>query len=201
MPDPDVLDRFFTAAAEGDVATVEALIEGGVDIDVTNRQRRTAVLVAAMNQQYELVGRLAELGADIDRQDETRFNPFLYGCIQDDARLVRMMVRAGADLDRLTRFGGVGLHPAAEKGYVELVRELLETTDVNVNHTNWVGWTPLLEAVILRDGGPVQQEIVKLLLEHGANPNMTDKYGKTPRELALELGFGEIAELLAAAGG
>lgn len=201
MPDPAVVVRFFTAAADGDVATVEALLADGVDIDVTNRRRRTAVLVAAMNRHYDLVGRLAELGADIDRQDETKLNPFLYGCIQDDARLVRMMFRAGADLDRLTRFGGVGLHPAAEKGYVELVRELLETTEVNVNHTNWVGWTPLLEAVILRDGGPVQQEIVKLLLEHGANPQMTDKYGKTPRELAVELGYMEIATLLTEAGG
>lgn len=52
-------------------------------------------------------------------------------------------------------------------------------TDINVNHTNFVGWTPLLEAIVLNDGGEKQQEIVKLLLEHGANPHMTDKYGKT----------------------
>lgn len=73
-------------------------------------------------------------------------------------------------------------------------------TDINVNHTNFVGWTPLLEAIVLNDGGAKQQEIVKLLLDHGANPHMTDKYGKTPLELAREKGFSEIADLLLAAG-
>ncbi|HAT3646816.1 TPA: hypothetical protein I8542_005142, partial [Raoultella ornithinolytica] len=49
-------------------------------------------------------------------------------------------------------------------------------------------------------GGATQQEIVKLLLDHGANPHMTDKYGKTPLELAWDKGFAEIAHLLVAAG-
>ena len=200
MPDREPVDTWFAAVADGDRTTAEALLADGIDIDVTNARRRTAILVAAMNRRYELVEMLAAAGADIDKQDETNFNPFTYGCITNDLRLVRLMVRAGADIDRLTRFGGVGLHPAAEKGYVELVRELLTTTDVNVNLTNWVGWTPLLEAIVLNDGGPGQQEIVRLLLEHGANPHLTDKYGKAPRELAEELGYTEIVELLAAAG-
>lgn len=66
------------------------------------------------------------------------------------------------------------------------MRELLTRTEINVNHTNFVGWTPLLEAIVLNDGGAKQQEIVKLLLEHGANPHMTDKYGKSPLTLARE---------------
>ena len=94
----------------------------------------------------------------------------------------------------------MGITAASEKGHVESVRELLEKTDVNVNHTNFVGWTPLLEAIVLNDGGPKQQAIVKLLLDHGANPHMTDKYGKTPLELAREKGYHAIADLLLAAG-
>jgi len=53
---------------------------------------------------------------------------------------------------------------------------------------------------VLNDGGIKQQAIVQLLLEHGASPHMTDKYGKTPLELARERGFEEIAQLLIAAG-
>lgn len=59
---------------------------------------------------------------------------------------------------------------------------------------------PLLEAIVLNDGGSTQQAIVALLLEHGASPHMTDKYGRTPLELAQEKGFSEIARLLMAAG-
>ncbi|HCB2773643.1 TPA: ankyrin repeat domain-containing protein, partial [Escherichia coli] len=114
--------------------------------------------------------------------------------------LLRTVLPANPDLNCLTRFGGVGITPACEKGHVEIVRELLMRTDINVNHTNFVGWTPLLEAIVLNDGGEKQQEIVKLLLEHGANPHMTDKYGKTPLELAREKGYHKIAELLISAG-
>jgi ankyrin repeat protein len=192
MTDQQFVDRYLKAAAAGDIATVEDCLAAGIDIDAVNRQRQTAILLAATNQHYDLVELLIAAGADIDRQDMTQLNPFLHGCIKNDLRLVRIMLRAGTDLDRTTRFGGVGIHPAAEKGYVELVRELLHT-DVNVNHTNWVGWTPLLEAIVLRDG-------VRLLLEHGASPHMTDKYGKTPLELAREFGFDEIAKILVAAG-
>jgi hypothetical protein len=143
---------------------------------------------------------LIAAGADIDKQDQTCFNPFLIGCLTNDLTLLRIVLPANPDLDRLTRFGGVGITPASEKGHVEIVRELLEKTDINVNHTNFVGWTPLLEAIVLNDGGAKQQEIVKLLLDHGANPHMTDKYGKTPLELAREKGFNAIADLLLAAG-
>lgn len=73
-------------------------------------------------------------------------------------------------------------------------------TEINVNQTNHVGWTPLLEAIVLNDGGIKQQAIVQLLLEHGASPHLTDKYGKTPLELARERGFEEIAQLLIATG-
>ena len=59
---------------------------------------------------------------------------------------------------------------------------------------------PLSQAIVLNDGGEKQQEIVKLLLDNGANPHMTDKYGKTPLELAREKGFDAIADLLLAAG-
>lgn len=131
--------------------------------------------------------------------DVETLNRYKLDVVLDAAVKERIEVRLVLLVD--TRFGGVGLHPPAEKGYVDLVRELLETTDINVNHTNWVGWTPRLEAVILNDGGRGQQAIVTLLLDHGANLQVTDKYGKTPRELADSVGYTEIQRLLVAAGG
>lgn len=69
---------------------------------------------------------LISAGADIDKQDQTCFNPFLIGCLTNDLTLLRIVLPADPDLDRLTRFGGVGITPASEKGHVEIVRELLE---------------------------------------------------------------------------
>ncbi|WP_299998906.1 ankyrin repeat domain-containing protein [uncultured Cedecea sp.] len=200
MTSSTLAQDFLTAAEQGQLETLKKCLDNGVDINVTNRQGRTAIINASLNKHYECVSFLINAGADIDKQDQTCFNPFLLSCLNNDLTLLRLVLPANPNLDLLSRFGGVGITPASEKGHVEIVRELLEKTDINVNHTNFVGWTPLLEAIVLNDGGDKQQQIVKLLLDNGANPHMTDKYGKKPLELAKEKGYTEIAALLVAAG-
>ncbi|PJG57868.1 ankyrin repeat domain-containing protein [Aeromonas cavernicola] len=200
MSHHELVSNFLQAAEQGQADTLAQLLAQGVDINATNRQGRTAIVIASLNRHYDCVQLLINAGADINKQDQTCFNPFLLSCLNNDLTLLKLVLPAKPDLERLTRFGGVGITPASEKGHVEIVRELLANTDINVNHTNFVGWTPLLEAIVLNDGGQRQQEIVALLLAHGANPHMTDKYGKKPLELAQEKGYHEIAELLIAAG-
>ncbi|MGG4498061.1 ankyrin repeat domain-containing protein [Brevibacillus reuszeri] len=200
MTDKSVVQAFHDAAAQGNIDSLKQHLEQGIDINVRNRQKRTAILIAAMNDQYEAVQFLVDAGANVDLQDETCFNPFLYGCINNKLELVKMMIQANTDIDLLTRFGGVGITPASEKGHVEIVHELLTTTEINVNHTNICGWTPLIEAIILNDGGERQQTIIKLLIEHGANVHMVDKYGVPPIELARRKGYTEIEKILLEAG-
>ncbi len=50
--------------------------EKGVDINVTNRQKRTAIIIASLKKHYACVEFLIAAGADIDKQDQTCFNPF-----------------------------------------------------------------------------------------------------------------------------
>ncbi len=189
MSNKELITEFLLAAEQGNSDGLKSCLDKKVDINATNREGRTAIIIASLNKHYDCVSLLISAGADINKQDQTCFNPFLIGCLNNDLTLLRTVLPANPDLNCLTRFGGVGITPACEKGHVEIVRELLMRTDINVNHTNFVGWTPLLEAIVLNDGGEKQQEIVKLLLEHGANPHMTDKYGKTPLELAREKGY------------
>jgi ankyrin repeat protein len=61
---------------------------------------------------------------------------------------------------------------------------------------NRLGWTALLEAIILSDGGPRHQQIVELLLAHGADVNLPDKDGVTALQHARQRGFGEIERML-----
>ncbi|GAA5098214.1 ankyrin repeat domain-containing protein [Wohlfahrtiimonas larvae] len=164
-------------------------------------QKRTALQIAAMNQYYDLVQYLIAIGVDLDEQDNMCFNPFLWGCIHNDLKLVKTMVEAGADLERLTRFGGNGLTPASEKGNVEVVEYLLTQTDINPNHTNYLGWTALIEAATLKGDDERQQKVVELLLTYGADPNMVDPYGKTPLTLATDKGHTNIAKIIALHGG
>ena len=200
MTNNNLIADYLLAAQQGELTKLKSCLHQGVDINACNRQGQTAITLASLNKKYDCVVALLDAGADINKQDQTCLNPFLISCLNNDLTLLRLLLPARPDLNRLTRFGGVGLTPACEKGHLEIVKELLHRTHINVNHTNFVGWTPLLEAFVLNDGGETQQTIVGLLLEHGASPHMTDKYGKTPLELAREKGYEEIAQLLIAAG-
>jgi len=200
LEDTIIISEFLAAAEAGDIDTLQRFLQQGVDINARNKQKRTAILLAAMNDQLETVKFLIQEGADINLQDQICLNPFLYGCINGKLELVKIMLQANTDLERLTRFGGVGVHPASEKGFVEVVRELVTTTDINVNHTNICGWTPLIEAILLNDGGEKQQEIVRLLVEHGADTQLVDQYGVTPLAIAREKGFTAIEKILLEAG-
>lgn len=197
MTDPQTANEaYLVAAAAGDLEGVRAALAEGADKNAVDREEATAILRAARGGHLDVVRALIAEGVDIDAQDQTCANPFIFGCLNDQLELVKIMVEAGTDLKRLTRMGGNGLTPAAEKGFLELVRYLLENTNINVNLTNNLGWTALIETIILGDGGPVRQELVELLLKHGAKPGMPDKWGVPPIELARERGYTEIVSIL-----
>jgi hypothetical protein len=87
------------------------------------------------------------------------------------------------------------LIPAAHHGHVETVRELLKTR-IEIDHVNRLGWTALLEAVILGDGGPAHTEIVRLLVARGAKVKLADAQGVSPIAHAEQRGQTAIAEVL-----
>jgi len=143
---------------------------------------------------------LLEAGADVDRRDLMLDNPFLYAGAEGLLDILKLAVKAGADPGVTNRYGGTALIPAAERGHVDTVNYLLARTGVEVNHVNFLGWTALLEAIVLSDGGPRHQEIVAALIRHGADVNLPDRAGRTPLQLARERGYAKIQGLLEAAG-
>ena len=78
---------------------------------------------------------------------------------------------------------------------MEVVRYLL-TTDIDINQINKLGWTALLEAVILGDGGEAYQQIVGLLLDAGADQSIGDNEGVTAHEHAKASNQRDITKLL-----
>ncbi len=71
-----------------------------------------------------------------------------------DDREALLPARPGLGI--LNRYGGTSLIPASERGHVDYVRRVLGT-GIDVDHINRLGWTALLETVILGDGGPDHQ--------------------------------------------
>ena len=109
--------------------------------------------------------------------------------------MAEVLLPAKPDLTIRNRFGGVSIIPASERGHVDYVRRVVKT-DIDVNHVNDLGWTALLEAVILGDGSRRYQEIVTILLDAGADRDLADRDGVTALAHAERRGQTAVAELL-----
>lgn len=198
--DETMQERLFEAVEGKEFDKVKELLDNGVAINAQDGQGRTAIMIATYANDVEMVKILIEAGADVDIQDDMLNNPFLYAGAEGYMDVLKLMIAAGADPTITNRYGGVALIPASEHGYVEVVEELLTNTKTDVNHVNNLGWTALLEAIILNDGSEKQQKTVRLLIEHGANVNLADKDSVTPLAHAREKGFKEIEAILLEAG-
>ena len=166
------------AAAAGDTAEVRRLLAAGADVDGRTADGRTAVTAAALGDHVATARVLIDAGADVDLQDADRNNPLLVCGETGSVAMLREVLRATPDLTATNRFGGTALIPASDRGHVDMVRALLRT-EIDVDHVNNLGWTALLEAVILGEGGPPHQQIVRALVDAGADVDLADRDGVT----------------------
>lgn len=153
------------------------------------------LIAAAKANNAPLVKELISRGGNVNAKDSIQDSAFLYAGAEGFNEVLQLTLAAGADVASINRYGGTALIPASEHGHVETVRILI-AAGVPVNHVNNLGWTAMQEAILLNDGGPRQQEVVRLLLEAGADPDIRDPEGRTALQNAERLGFGEIAALI-----
>ncbi|MFE4425500.1 ankyrin repeat domain-containing protein [Peribacillus butanolivorans] len=191
-----VNEQLIQAAERKETETISRLIEEGADINTQDSEGRTATMIATYNNDVESAKILITEGADVNIQDDMKNNPFLYAGAEGYLEILKLTINAGADPTITNRYGGTALIPASEHGYVNVIKELLTNTDIDINHVNNLGWTALLEAIILSNGDEKQQQTVQLLIDHGANVNKADHNNVTPLQHAREKGFKEIEQIL-----
>lgn len=184
------------AVQAGNMGKALELVSGGASLEARDAENRTALLLATHANLAGIAAALIKAGADVNAKDNIHDTPFLYVGAEGRNDILKLILATGkANLRDTNRYGGTALIPAAHHGHPETVRLLLDTA-IEVDHVNNLGWTALLEAVILGDGGPVYQEIVKLLLAGGANAEIADNDGVTPLAHAKSRGFTEIARTI-----
>jgi len=157
------------------------------------------LVAAAKANNVPLVSQLIARGGNVNAKDAIQDSAFLYAGAEGFNEVLRLTLAAGADVASTNRYGGTALIPASEHGHVETVQILIDA-GVPVNHVNNLGWTAMQEAILLNNGGPRQQQVVRLLLAAGADPNIRDPEGRTALQNAERLGFAEIATLIRARG-
>ncbi|MCU0885543.1 MAG: ankyrin repeat domain-containing protein [Beijerinckiaceae bacterium] len=189
------------AAASGTAGSIRDLISKGHDPNVRDGNGRTPFHVAAFLKQRAAMQALAASGADVNALDNQRYDAVTIAAVADDPDTMSVAIRAGNRASNITSiYDGTALIAAAHLGHDEVVRRLI-ASGAPVDHVNNLGWTALIEAVILGDGGLRHQACVAALLTAKANPLIRDRNGMTALALARRRGYAEMVRLLEAAGG
>ncbi|RPE14171.1 ankyrin repeat domain-containing protein [Chitinophaga lutea] len=188
------------AAAENDTLGIREALTAGATIETRDGDGRTPLMAAVYHNHINAAKLLIENGANVNAQDKILNSPFLYAGASGFTEIVKMCMKAGADYKVHNRYGGSALIPACEHAHVETVAALLSDKNFPVDHINRLGWTGLLEAIILGNGSPAHIQVVKMLIAAGANVNIADKDGVSPLAHAKRKGQSAIATLLEQAG-
>ena len=148
---------------------------------------RLLILAAKANDAVR-VRELIAAGGNVNAKDDIQDSAFLYAGAEGFNEVLQLTLAAGADVRSTNRYGGTALIPASEHGHMETVRILI-AAGVPVDHVNNLGWTAMQEAILLNNGGPKQQDVVRQLLAAGANPDIRDPQGRTALQNAERLGL------------
>ena len=191
------------ASGSGDITRVRELIARAVDLRATDVQGRTALIAAAYGQHLDIARALVDAGADVNAKDNSVQSAYLIATSEigevAGLALLQLTLAHGADVRSLDSYNGTGLIRVAHRGHVEITRELLRT-NIDVNHVNRLGWTALLEAIILGGGSTNHVEVVRLLVAAGADVNLADSSGVAPLAHARTRGYTGMVAILQAAG-
>ncbi|MEA3027646.1 MAG: uncharacterized protein QOF91_2931 [Alphaproteobacteria bacterium] len=188
------------AAAKGDIAEIEKLIASGEKPNIQDSKSRTPLHVAVYLKQKAAARALLKLGANPNALEIDRYDIVTIAAVANDLEMLKIALDGGASARNITsRYDGTALIAAAHLGHSEAVKMLI-AAKAPLNHVNNLGWTALMEAVALGNGGADHTATVRALVEAGADVNIADKQGATPLQHARRRGYVEMARILENAG-
>jgi ankyrin repeat protein len=172
------------AAREGDTATTQVMLDAGVDINQVDADNTTPLVIALLNKHYTYAKFLLDHGADPNIQDALG-RAALYAAIdmrnEDYSALPR---RPSLDpmpsIDIIQALLAKGANPNATLTARIPGRSGMDAGDTTLDQ----GTTPLMRAARAGDA-----EVVRLLLQHGADPKLTTKDGNNALMFAAGIGY------------
>jgi ankyrin repeat protein len=188
------------AAASGDVVAISVAVASRGDLNVRDRNGRTPLHVAAFRKQYGAARALLAGGADPNALDNQRYDAVTIAAVANDVEMLKVTLAGGNSARNVTSpYDGTALIAAAHLGHADVVKTLI-AAGAPLDHVNNLGWTALIESIVLGDGGAAHTETLRALVAAGANVNLADKAGATPLTLARRRGYAAMIAMLEQAG-
>lgn len=179
----------------GKVDIVDLLLHHGADPHQRKKNGATPFIIAGINGDVSLLQTFLSKGADINECDWNGFTAFMEAAEHGKVEALRFLFDNGANVNlrrettedkkRMKKGGATALMSAAEKGHTEVLSILLNDMGAEVNARDNKGRNALICTLRNPEGKNVE-EIIHLLLQHGADASVRGEGGKTPLILAVE---------------
>ncbi|VUC26305.1 unnamed protein product [Clonostachys rosea] len=189
------------AANNGFYDIVELLINNGASVHHRNKFGATALFLSAQKRDQKVVELLVDHGADINEQSLDGLTPLLGAFRNDNKAMTTWLIKQTSNPDNMSLFN------TSAHGLELMVSFLLDrganvnaiardgSTALMINTTGYSAWPPLCLAA--QHGN---LEIASLLIQNGANVDISNQVGWTPLHICSKYGHAELAELLIAHG-
>jgi ankyrin repeat protein len=178
------LDAVMTAAGEGASGNLKILLDAGASGSREAKNRPMLMTTRTSVLDKATLDRL--------RKRAEGFTALMNAARIDCEACVRLLLEHGADVRAKTDAGITALHFAAFKGNLTIVKLFLEA-GAPVNAVDDRGLTPLMMAANSKSKDP---EIVRLLLERGADAEAKDGFGRSASDWAQVGARREIVSML-----
>ena len=184
------------AVSEDRVEITKLLLENGADPSTAPR------ILDDTSEMRVLLKAHGVPPMDINAKNHMGWPPLVYACRGDNGEHpdeIQRLLELDADIDVRNDKGKTGLHCAAKAGFLKVTNLLIEK-GATLDATDNDGETPLFEAIrstIKSD--KKQRATLEALLIKGADPNVKNRKGLTPLQVAQKMrraDAGKIVELL-----
>jgi ankyrin repeat protein len=177
------------AARQGCLECVKTLVDARADLNMADPEGVTPLIIAVTNFHFDVAAHLLKKGANPNKWDWWGRTP-LYctvdlNTIPHGGRPDRISLDETTSLKMIELLLDAGANPNAQLKLFPPYRALGPDRGADLMLT--IGATPLLRAAKAGD-----VPTIKLLLAHGANPNLPNIYGTTPIMAAAGLSSNEI---------
>jgi ankyrin repeat protein len=180
-------------------AIARLLLEYGADIEARDFAQQTPLFVAAKSGSLEVAKLLLSQGADIEARDGFQATPFMISVLGNNLELMKLLQENGADIHAVDERGANATWGAVANIKPELLDyTLAQGVSIDIDSKELL---PTLHAAcgqVIHEGNKADvAKIIKLLLEHGADPNSRDRMlNITPLHGAAQAANPEAIQLL-----